>query len=121
MKIFYNSDLKELARRLRKTGTKAEIRLWTYLKGKQLMGYDFHRRKPIDSYIVGFFCNKLKLAIELDGYTHSFEEVYEKDKRKKQKLDEIGIKVLRYKDDDIMSNIEGVLEDIKDSIKEIEK
>jgi hypothetical protein len=44
------------------------------------MSYDFHRQKPIDNYIVDFFCSKLMLAIELDGYTHSFEEIYEKDK-----------------------------------------
>ena len=44
-----------------------------YLKRKQLRGYDFHRQKPIDDYIADFFCNKLQLAIELDGYTHSFE------------------------------------------------
>ncbi len=54
-----------------------------------------------------FFCNKLQLAIELDGYTHSFEKVFEKDKRKEQKLNESGITVLRYKDVDVMNNIEN--------------
>jgi very-short-patch-repair endonuclease len=49
----------------------------------------------------------LQLAIELDGYTHSFEKVFEKDKRKEQKLNESGITVLRYKDVDVMNNIEN--------------
>lgn len=78
MKIKYNPKLKALARSLRKSSTKAEIRLWSYLKGKQLMGYDFHRQKPVDNYITDFFCNTLMLAIESDGYTHGFEEVFKK-------------------------------------------
>jgi very-short-patch-repair endonuclease len=86
MKILYNPELKELARNLRNNSTKAEIKLWRYLKGTQLMGYNFHRQKPVDNYIADFFCNTLMLAIELDGYSHSFEEVFEKDKKKEQQL-----------------------------------
>ena len=120
MKIKYNPELKELARTLRNNSTKAEVRLWNYFKGKQLIGHDFHRQKPIDNYIIDFFCNTLMLAIELDGYTHSFNEVFERDKKKEQRLNEIGITVLRYRDDDVMNNIEGVLENIKDCINKIE-
>lgn len=112
-KIYYNSKLKELARRLRKNSTKAEIKLWNYLKRKQLMGYDFHRQKPIDNYIVDFFCSKLKIAIELDGYTHSFEEVFEKDDLKEQMLRELGITGLRFADEDVMNNIDAVLNSIR--------
>ena len=71
----YNPKLKEKARHLRNNSTKAEIRLWLYLKRRQMMGYDFHRQKPIDNFIVDFFCRELMLAIELDGYTHTFEKV----------------------------------------------
>ena len=117
MKIKYNPELKELARSL--SSTKAEIRLWSYLKGKQLMEYDFHRQKPVDNYIADFFCNTLMLVIEVDGYTHGFEEVFKRDKKKEERLNEIGITVLRYRDTDVMNNIEGVLEDIKDAIKRI--
>ncbi|MBI5409563.1 MAG: DUF559 domain-containing protein [Nitrospirae bacterium] len=94
MKIKYNPELKELAGTLRNSSTKAEIKLWSYLKGKQLLGYDFHRQKPIENYIADFFCNKLMSAIELDGYTHGFENVFERDKRKEKRLNEIGITVL---------------------------
>jgi very-short-patch-repair endonuclease len=116
-RIPYNPKLKEAARRLRNNSTKAEIKLWTYLKGNQLIGYDFHRQKPIDNYIVDFFCNKLMLAVELDGYTHSFEAVADRDKLKEQRLNEIGIRVLRFKDEDVMNNIEGVIAEIKEWIK----
>ena len=119
MKILYNSRLKKLARQLRNQSTKAEIKLWTYLKGKQMLGYDFHRQKPIDNYIVDFFCGRLMLAIEVDGYTHGFDEVFEKDAAKEQRLKEMGIAVLRFQDEEVMRNIEGVLTRIKDRIKEL--
>ncbi len=121
MKILYDPKLKELARQLRTNSTKSETKLWTYLKGKQLLGVDFHRQKPIDNHIVDFFCNKLMLAIELDGYTHSFEEVCERDQIKEQKLNNIGITVLRFRDDDVMNNIEGVLVKIAEHIKMLGK
>ena len=115
--IQYNPKLKEAARRLRNNSTKAEIKLWTYLKGKQLAGHDFHRQKPIYNYIVDFFCNKLMLAVELDGYTHSFEEVADRDEIKEQRLNEIAIRVLRFNYEDVLNNIEGVIAEIKKWIK----
>ncbi|MBI5043191.1 MAG: DUF559 domain-containing protein [Nitrospirae bacterium] len=121
MKITYNPKLKELARQLRNSSTKAEIKLWNYLKGKQLKGYDFHRQKPIDNYIVDFFCNKLMLAIEIDGYTHSFEETFERDMDKVKRLNELGISVLRFLDEDVMNNIEALISSVEELIREYEK
>ena len=120
-KIHYNPKLKELARQLRNNSTRSEINLWTYLKGKQLIGYDFHRQKPIDNYIVDFFSNKLMLAIELDGYTHSFDKVIEKDEIKEQRLKELGITVMRFCDEDVMKNMDGVLQVIRCFIEDYEK
>jgi len=120
-KIHYNPKLKELARNLRNNSTKSEIKLWGALKRKQLLGYDFHRQKPIDHFIVDFFCNELMLAIELDGYTHDFEEVFEKDRNKIQRLSELGISVLRFRDEDIMNNIDDVLGSIQYFVEELEK
>ncbi len=57
------------------------------------------------------------LAVELDGYTHSFEEVAERDEIKEQRLNEMGIRVLRFKDEDVMNNTEGVIAEIKEWIK----
>jgi very-short-patch-repair endonuclease len=62
--IKYNPTLKLKARELCKNSTTSEIRLWMLLKKKQMLGYDFHRQKPLDEYIVDFFCNELLLAIE---------------------------------------------------------
>ena len=66
----YNPALKDKARELRNNSTKTEILLWTFLKGRQLRGFDFHRQRPIDEYIVDFFCSELMLAIEIDGVSH---------------------------------------------------
>jgi len=116
--LLYNPKLKEKARQLRSNSTKAEIELWMFLKGKQMMGYDFHRQKPIDNFIVDFFCKELMLAIELDGYTHTFEKVADRDEKKEQRLGELGVRMIRFKDDDVMNNIEGVMARIEDWIKE---
>ncbi len=62
MKIQYNPKLKQLARELRNNATASEKRLWKYLRAKQMRGYDFHRQKPIDNYIVDFFCYRLRLV-----------------------------------------------------------
>ena len=113
----YNPKLKEKARRLRNNSTKAEIRLWLYLKGRQMMGYDFHRQKPIDNFIVDFFCRELMLAIELDGYTHTFEEVADRDEKKEKRLRAVGVRIIRFKDNDIMNNMEGVMKEIEDRVK----
>ncbi len=67
-----------------------------------MMGYDFHRQKPIDNFIVDFFCRELMLAIELDGYTHTFEEVTDRDERKEQRLRELGVRIIRFRDEDVM-------------------
>ncbi len=120
MKIIYNRHLKELARQLRNNGTKAEVRLWQLLKGKQMMGYDFHRQKPIDNYIADFFCNKLKLVIELDGFTHTFEGTIQKDVIKEERLKALGINVIRFTDDEIVNHTDSVLEKIQAYIQDFE-
>ena len=66
----YNPKLTQLARQLRNDSALSEVPLWNELKDKQMNGYDFHRLKPIDNYIVDFFCPALRLAIEIDGEDH---------------------------------------------------
>jgi len=119
--IPYNPKLKEFARQLRNNSTKSEIYLWKHLKGKQMLGYDFHRQKPLDNYIADFFCHELMLAIELDGYTHQFEDVIEKDEMKEKRLNELGVRVLRFQDEEVYTDVENVLRVIEAYIKEYEK
>ena len=111
--IPYNPKLKELARQLRNDSTKTEIFLWLKLKGKQMYGYDFHRQKPIDNYILDFFCYELMLGIEVDGYSHQFLEVYNKDRIKEKRMNDFGITVLRFSDDEVLNEMENVLRAIE--------
>ncbi|MFH6983979.1 endonuclease domain-containing protein [Marinoscillum luteum] len=114
--IPYHPKLKELARQLRNNSTKSEIRLWQYLKGKQMMGYDFHRQKPLLEYIADFYCYELELVIELDGYTHYFEEAVEKDEIKQKALEEVELTVMRFADVEVMHDINNVLRTIENYI-----
>ena len=119
--IPYNPILKEFARELRNNSTETEIYLWLKLKGKQMYGYDFHRQKAIDNYILDFFCQELILGIEVDGYSHSFLEVYEKDCTKENRMNEIGITVLRFSDEQVLKDMENVIRAIEFYIYEWEK
>ena len=86
-----------------------------------MMGYDFHRQKPLLNFIADFFCHELKLVIELDGYTHQFEEVIAKDEMKQSELEEIGLTVLRFTDEEVMKDINNVLRTIEIYIEEFEE
>ena len=118
--IFYNPKLKEFARQLRNNSTKTEILLWQKLKRKQLFGYDFHRQKPINNYILDFFCYELMLGIEIDGYSHELIEVFEKDTRKTRKMNDFGITILRFSDYQVLRDMENVLIAIEQFIMDFE-
>ncbi|MDH5609847.1 MAG: endonuclease domain-containing protein [Cyclobacteriaceae bacterium] len=119
--IPYDPKLKELARQLRNNSTRSEIRLWQFLKGKQMMGYDFHRQKPLLHYIADFYCYELGLVIELDGYTHQFEETDQKDRVKQRELEAIGLTVLRFDDLEVMQDINNVLRSLENYILEYQE
>lgn len=114
--IQYNPNLKKYAKELRKNSTFTEILLWNYLKKKQLLGYDFDRQRPIDNYIVDFYCKDLLLAIEIDGESHYGNE--EKDRIRDDKLRAFGITVLRFDDLEVRHNTEKVISEIELWIKE---
>ena len=113
--VRYNPRLKQIARKLRKDMTLSEILLWQQIKGKQLLGYDFHRQKPIDEYVVDYYCPRLKLIIEIDGDSHEGKE--EEDKIRQEKLESLGLTVLRYWDWDVKSNVDGIVEHLREWIE----
>ena len=114
--IPYNPKLKAFARKLRNDSTFTEILLWNYLRGKQLRGYDFDRQRPIDNFIVDFYCKDLQLAIEVDGESHYAKP--EKDKRKDKCLNELGVTVLRFDDLDVVHKLDKVVESIEKWVDE---
>ncbi len=108
MKIHYNPKLKQRARNLRNNSTLSEVLLWEEIKNKRILGYKFLRQKPIGNYIVDFFCNKLKLVIEIDGESHT-EDRFEYDMGRQKKLESMGITVLRFDDLEVKKDMENVL------------
>jgi len=117
--IPYNPKLKELARKLRNNSTLSEILLWKYLKGKQMKGYDFHRQKPLNNFIVDFFCHELMLAIEIDGDSHAQKQIADFGRQKQ--LESLGIRFLRFYDLDVKHNMNGVLQTIEIWIEKYEQ
>ncbi len=121
MKIRYNRNLKEKARYLRNNSTHAEIKLWQCLKNKKLRNFDFHRQKPIDRFIADFFCNKLRLVIEVDGISHQLDEVKLNDDIKTRTFEAQGITVLRFTDEQIFEEIDNVISAIENYIDTLER
>jgi very-short-patch-repair endonuclease len=105
---------KRAARALRHASTDAEIRLWAALRGRRLAGFKFRRQHPIDRFVVDFVCTKHHLVIEADGGQHADSEA---DAERTKWLEGQGWRVLRFWNNDILANIEGVLETILASLR----
>jgi len=105
--------LKETRKELRNNGTPAEAILWTHLKGKQLDGRKFRRQHSIDNFIVDFFCYSENLIIELDGGYHKDAVEAMNDEMREEYLTQKGFKVLRFNNQEVYSDIERVLDEIR--------
>ena len=103
-----------LARQLRMSLTPAEARLWKYIQNRQLAGRKFRRQHSAGPYVLDFYCPREHLAIELDGAAHDHEQAAQRDEARTRYLASLGIKVVRFENRDVMSNLEGVLQVIKD-------
>lgn len=115
--IPYNPILKERARELRKNMTPGEATLWKHLKRKQMCGHDFDRQRPIDQFIVDFYCKKLMLAIEIDGSSHDSSEAQQRDAERQRRLEFLGVQFLRFREEEVCGEVEGVLRVVEDWIK----
>jgi len=104
---------KQFRKRLRNSATPQETVLWSRLRSKQL-GYKFRRQHSIGKYIVDFYCLEKRLIIELDGSQHIDSEY---DKERDKYLNSLGFKVLRFWDNDVDNNLEGVLLKILENLK----
>jgi len=99
------------ARDLRKNQTEAESLLWYHIRNKRFQGFKFRRQLPIGNYIVDFVCESVKVIIELDGSQHMDTELY--DNKRTQYLSSLGYKVLRYWNNELLSQTDSVLESIR--------
>jgi very-short-patch-repair endonuclease len=119
--ISYNPARKPFAKKLRRGMTFSEVKLWQELKHGKMLGYDFDRQRPIDNYIVDFYCKNLQLAIEVDGITHESEEARLRDELRQDKLEALGISFLRFDALLVLNDVEAVLKAIATWIEEYEE
>ena len=106
------------ARVLRRNQTEAEAKLWMYLKNRQLNGAKFRRQRPVGNYICDFVCLEAKLVIELDGSQHNEKLAKENDQQRTLCLESQGFKVMRFWNNEVLENIEGVVLAIKQELGE---
>jgi len=106
-------SLIEKARFLRKNQTEAEEMLWQLVRNKQLNGLKIRRQHPIEEgFILDFYCHEVRLAIEVDGGYHNKKDVYLADQDRTQRLNTMGIRVIRFTNEEVLDNAEMVLEEI---------
>ncbi|MCB0665939.1 MAG: DUF559 domain-containing protein [Saprospiraceae bacterium] len=113
--MLHRSILIERARQLRRNPTRSEAILWDELKGKKL-GVRFRRQHPLGKYIFDFYCHSAKLAIELDGNYHNRNHQKLLDVERERDIISWGIKVIRFPDEEINTNLEGAIEKIRAEI-----
>jgi very-short-patch-repair endonuclease len=114
--IPYNPALKQLASKLRKESTKGEIILWKHIRNKTL-SIQFHRQVPVDNYIIDFYSQELRLAIEIDGASHDDEQVSRNDIIRQTRLESLGIQFLRFPEKEVYTNLDRVLKMLKATIE----
>ncbi len=114
--IPYNLKLKQKARELRKNQTKEEIVFYNQILKKHFKEYRFLKQKPIDGFILDFYCSKLNLGIEIDGGIHIAQKIRDKE-RDEILLNKHNIQVIRFSNKDVTHNVQNVVDVIKQCIK----
>jgi very-short-patch-repair endonuclease len=111
---YFYSVLKDKRKQMRDNMTNAESVLWEYIKSKKL-GVKFRRQHIIGNFIPDFVCLTCKLIIEVDGEIHNFQKEY--DNGRTFLLKEEGFRIIRFKNEEVLQNIELVVEKIKENIE----
>lgn len=105
-------------RSLRKNQTDAEKKLWGLLRNRKLSNMKFRRQFSAGKYIIDFYCPEIRLGIEADGGQHYGDDSRHRDTRRTKEIAERGIKIIRFSNRDILTNIDGVYEAISNVIEE---
>jgi len=113
---FNNPNLKIIRKTLRKNQTEAEKLLWSKLRNKQINNLKFFRQYSIGRFILDFYCPQNRLAIEIDGGQHNEKEKQIYDQKRTEYLKRQGIKIIRFWNNEVADNIEGVFNKIKEEL-----
>ena len=116
--MYYNPHNLKNAKKMRSNMTPAETKMWRILRGKRFQDLKFKRQVLIGNYIVDFLCEDKKIIIEIDGGQHNEELNIQSDNNRTHYLENNGYKVLRFWNDEVMKNINGVMEVIFREVKE---
>ncbi len=113
-------EIFENARELRKNETEAEKILWNVLRSRRCEGLKFRRQHPASQFILDFYCHEYFLGIEVDGSIHENEDAKQYDQNRAVELEDLGITILRFRNEDVLNNLTEVLQEIKNKIKLIQ-
>jgi very-short-patch-repair endonuclease len=117
--LYNRKDIKTLRKKLRNNCTDAERVLWNYLRKRQFNDLKFVRQFSVGSYVLDFYCPKIKLAIEIDGGQHNDEIGKEYDLSRTKYMEKFGISVKRYWNNDVLANTGNVLEDLEKFVQNL--
>ena len=109
----------KLARELRKNETEAEKKLWAKLNKNQILRLQFRRQHPINLFIADFFCARIKLVIEIDGNIHEIQEYHEHDSGRTDMLNDFGITVIRFKNEQVINEIDYTVYQIEEKARNL--
>jgi|WetSurMetagenome_2_1015567.scaffolds.fasta_scaffold427083_1 very-short-patch-repair endonuclease len=115
---FYNAtqDKAEFAKELRRKPTPAERRLWQSLRNYKILGVKFRRQHPIGYFVADFYSHEIKLVIEVDGPVHELVDQKEYDLNRSAEMDRLGIKIIRFTNDEIKWKLNSVLKQIREEV-----
>ncbi|OFY60443.1 MAG: hypothetical protein A2V46_10625 [Bacteroidetes bacterium RBG_19FT_COMBO_42_7] len=109
----------KLAKELRKDETEAEKKLWTKLNRNQILGLQFRRQHPINVFVADFYCPKIKLVIEVDGSIHEIFEYEAHDIGRSEVLNDFGITVIRFTNEQILNDLNGTVKQIESCVRKL--
>jgi very-short-patch-repair endonuclease len=116
--IFNKHEMKARRQELRREMTKAEGLLWARIRNRQINGCKFRRQYSIGAYVVDFYSPENKLAIEIDGSSHERADAIEYDKNRQEEIETLGIRIMRFTNKDVLSNLDIVVKQIGETVTE---
>lgn len=114
MKRPKGDDALSFQRQARRNRTEPENRLWQAIRNRQLSGAKFRHQVWLGPYLADFYCSEAKLVVEIDGDTHAFQQSY--DAQRTAQLEQEGFRLIRFSNDEVMRNLDGVAETIREAL-----
>ena len=112
-------EIFENAKELRKSQTEAEKALWEVLRSRRYDGLKFRRQHPVNQFILDFYCHEYLLGIEVDGSVHESDEAKEYDRNRTAVLEDLGLTIIRFKNEEVLAHLSKVLAEIRENVVQL--